>query len=80
MLRRPAPFVQGTEVRNYTWHVGSYTKSSIQRRESLRDKGRQVSEMKYLLGIDVGTTGTKSLLFSEEGTLVGSAYRSYVRI
>ena len=33
--------------------------------------------MKYLLGIDVGTTGTKSLLFSEEGTLLGSAYRAY---
>ena len=33
--------------------------------------------MKYLLGIDVGTTGTKSLLFSEEGTLMGSAYRAY---
>ena len=33
--------------------------------------------MKYLLGIDVGTTGTKSLLFSEEGMLLGSAYRSY---
>ena len=33
--------------------------------------------MKYLLGIDVGTTGTKSLLFSEEGKLMGSAYRAY---
>ena len=33
--------------------------------------------MKYLLGIDVGTTGTKSLLFSEEGALLGSAYRAY---
>ena len=33
--------------------------------------------MKYLLGIDVGTTGTKSLLFSEKGVLLGSAYRAY---
>ena len=33
--------------------------------------------MKYLLGIDVGTTGTKSLLFSEEGRLLGNAYRGY---
>ena len=33
--------------------------------------------MKYVLGIDVGTTGTKTLLFSEEGTLLGSAYRAY---
>lgn len=31
----------------------------------------------YLLGIDVGTTGTKALLFSAEGTLVNSAYRGY---
>lgn len=31
----------------------------------------------YLLGIDVGTTGTKTLLFSSEGTLLGSAYRPY---
>ena len=33
--------------------------------------------MKYLLGIDVGTTGTKTLLFSQEGTLLGHAYRPY---
>ena len=31
----------------------------------------------YLLGIDVGTTGTKTLLFSAEGSLLGSAYRAY---
>ena len=34
--------------------------------------------MKYLLGIDVGTTGTKALLFSEAGKLLGSAYRGYL--
>jgi len=33
--------------------------------------------MKYLLGIDVGTTGTKTLLFSAEGQLLGHAYRPY---
>ncbi|MDO4488516.1 MAG: FGGY family carbohydrate kinase [Eubacteriales bacterium] len=33
--------------------------------------------MKYLLGIDVGTTGTKSLLFNEEGRLLGHAYKGY---
>lgn len=33
--------------------------------------------MKYLLGIDVGTTGTKSLLFREDGQLLGHAYRPY---
>lgn len=33
--------------------------------------------MKYLLGIDVGTTGTKTLLFREDGELLGSAYRGY---
>lgn len=31
----------------------------------------------YLLGIDVGTTGTKSLLFSAGGKLLGHAYRAY---
>jgi len=31
----------------------------------------------YLLGIDVGTTGTKSLLFSEDGVLLGQAYCPY---
>ena len=31
----------------------------------------------YLLGIDVGTTGTKSLLFSSDGVLLGHAYRPY---
>ncbi len=33
--------------------------------------------MKYLLGIDVGTAGTKSALFSERGDLMGLAYREY---
>lgn len=32
---------------------------------------------KYLLGIDVGTTGTKALLFRQDGTLMGQAYRGY---
>lgn len=31
----------------------------------------------YLLGIDVGTTGTKTLLFSADGDLIGHAYRGY---
>ena len=31
----------------------------------------------YLLGIDVGTTGTKTILFREDGKLMGHAYRSY---
>jgi len=33
--------------------------------------------MKYLLGIDVGTTGTKSALFDENGSLVDIEYKSY---
>ena len=32
---------------------------------------------RYLLGIDIGTTGTKTLLFSESGRLLGRAYREY---
>ena len=32
---------------------------------------------RYLLGIDVGTTGTKTLLFCEDGQLLGQAYRPY---
>lgn len=32
---------------------------------------------KYLLGIDVGTTGTKALLFRVDGQLMGQAYRGY---
>lgn len=32
---------------------------------------------KYLLGIDVGTTGTKAILFSAEGEQLGQVYRSY---
>ena len=31
----------------------------------------------YLLGIDVGTTGTKTLLFSAGGKLLGHAYEAY---
>ena len=33
--------------------------------------------MKYILGIDVGTTGTKTILFSLDGTPLAHAYRSY---
>lgn len=32
---------------------------------------------RYLIGIDVGTTGTKALLFSESGKLLAHAYRGY---
>lgn len=31
----------------------------------------------YLLGIDVGTTGTKTMLFCTDGQLCGHAYRPY---
>ena len=31
----------------------------------------------YLIGIDVGTTGTKAILFSKEGTCLKSAYQGY---
>ena len=33
--------------------------------------------MKYLIGIDIGTTGTKSVLFDENGNEVTSAYGEY---
>ncbi len=33
--------------------------------------------MKYLLGIDIGTTGTKSALFSVDGNLVDISYKGY---
>lgn len=33
--------------------------------------------MRYLIGLDVGTTGTKAMLFSENGECLGHAYRSY---
>lgn len=35
-------------------------------------------EKKYLIGIDVGTTGAKTSIFNFEGTVVGSGYREYV--
>ncbi|MHA1582879.1 MAG: FGGY-family carbohydrate kinase, partial [Candidatus Baldrarchaeia archaeon] len=31
----------------------------------------------YLLGIDVGTTGTKSVIFNTEGQLVSKGYEEY---
>lgn len=37
----------------------------------------QTKSERYLLGIDVGTTGTKAVLFSENGRIVGQAYRAY---
>lgn len=32
---------------------------------------------KYLIGTDIGTTGTKSMLFSEDGELLSHAYAAY---
>lgn len=32
---------------------------------------------KYLLGVDVGTTGTKTMLFSEHGKVISHAYKGY---
>ena len=32
---------------------------------------------RYLLGLDVGTTGTKAYIFGEDGKLYGNAYRGY---
>jgi len=34
-------------------------------------------EKRYLIGVDVGTTGTKALLFSQEGELIAQAYQAY---
>jgi len=33
--------------------------------------------MRYLLGIDLGTSGTKTVLFSEDGAVIGSATEEY---
>ena len=33
--------------------------------------------MKYLIGIDVGTTGTKTLLFDQEKNIIKRSYYSY---
>lgn len=33
--------------------------------------------MKYIIGIDIGTTGAKTLIFDEQGRRVGHAYRGY---
>ena len=33
--------------------------------------------MKYYLGIDLGTTGTKTILFDENGKTLGKGYKSY---
>jgi gluconokinase len=33
--------------------------------------------MKYILGIDIGTSGTKAVAFSHDGEILASAYRSY---
>lgn len=35
------------------------------------------ANMKYLLGVDLGTSGTKTVLFSEKGGVIASALREY---
>ena len=34
-------------------------------------------DMAYILGVDIGTSGTKTVLFSEDGTPVASALYDY---
>ena len=33
-----------------------------------------------ILGIDIGTTGTKAIVFSDEGKILTSAYLEYAQI
>lgn len=33
--------------------------------------------MKYLMGVDEGTTGCKAILFTDEGTQIASTAREY---
>ena len=33
--------------------------------------------MNYIIGIDIGTSGTKAVAFSHDGDIVGNAYESY---
>lgn len=39
--------------------------------------GIEVKMMSYLMGIDIGTSGTKTVLFDTEGRVVGSAFEEY---
>ena len=34
----------------------------------------------YLMGIDIGTTGTHAMLFDLEGNALGSGYREYASV
>ena len=34
-------------------------------------------EKRYLIGVDLGTTGTKTMLFTSDGNCIGHAYRAY---
>ena len=40
-------------------------------------KKDNIMKKRYTLGIDVGTTGTKTYLFSEDGVAVAHAYLGY---
>lgn len=44
---------------------------------SRKGMGSAMEAGKLLIGIDVGTTGTKSVLVQEDGTLLGRAYEGY---
>ncbi len=39
--------------------------------------GISVGTPQYLCGIDVGTTGSKTMIFSLDGSVAGKAYREY---
>ncbi len=56
---------------------GSPTKDINNFNESMLNFERQSVNKRFTIGIDVGTTGTKSLLFTENGEVVAHAYRSY---
>lgn len=36
-----------------------------------------MADAKYLVGIDIGTTGAKTVVFGPEGNTVASGYREY---
>ena len=37
---------------------------------------KEIEKMNYVLGIDLGTSGVKCILVSEEGNILGSASKS----
>ena len=71
----------------FTGSIGIFTMSFPQSTRECMSSGMSSGDsekgsdsMGFVLGIDLGTTGTKSIIFDQESNIIGSGYRELPQI